>query len=1004
MVNLNKFRKDENYKPSYDSDGGGDYVNSTLPTITDPLNAEKFNYRWNKNDEWMIDIEKNFRSSRKNKDFSKLLSFLENPENFDKELNEIPFFLDYSGSSLQFAVNGYAGVIASEETNNIKVPLSTFIDFMDKDNDQYSLKSGGSYIHGIFDNYGSGGDDTFYRIGHDGTEPPQSVAVSKASIASTWSQIGFIFEDYLNAPATLGKGQVIEFTSTLHNEYIYIVSDGTFANYEVGYALWNGASLDTGSVSSGVARSAAKHNVVIECNNNGTLVKIDGVTYVNLTSTMERVDEIEFQSNNDTGTADFFDIFPISIYNLQYLTATAGNINYVYLDLDTYIFGISTTIPTGNKLVFYVILLETGVTGIVSDDITDFRKLLPYTQNAIFTRNIISSNGDYIIIESLNKHRIIYIFSVNGLNKWESTQQDYDHLILMNEIVLSESISITEDYIIIEGGVFDSSSLSYALEVSGDHFTLRNVQMIGDTTTANYIIRINNAGKSVIRNCTFKDGSNHHIYIQSATDVLITENTFIVTSGASSFDSYVRIDDFSTNTNLVCIIKDNTFDSDGPGRVSYYFDLFDYCELVIFENNTETNDNPYRACYIGNATTQVKWLNNHNIGFDGTNNGEQWDLDTPALSNPHLFSDESLYYKKGINIRESINGNRIIEIFAMDGLDLWESTQQDYDHLILMDTITLDETITITADHVTIEGGKLIVDDDSNKRLIIQSEYFTIRDVEFNLDGYSTGTSSASTSALEISATNGAYSIVIDNCKFIGDSSTNGTGIWITSSTAFTNIDSKIMNCHFNTIGKGIHISNAEFITFTNNSLISVGTAIYTTLSNINVTISNNSSSECGSFINSVATTTNPFFIIESNTIKRTSTSGTALTLLEHSNSVVQGNTIFNYTTGISLQFDCDNIVIANNVINNGNVGISFASGGGIHFTINGNTIINRTTGILINSNCEDNIISGNNIELCSVESITITGTSIANNLCVGNIARDGITGEDPVSTGNIVT
>ena len=49
-----------------------------------------------------------------------------------------------------------------------------------------------------------------------------------------------------------------------------------------------------------------------------------------------------------------------------------------------------------------------------------------------------------------------------------------------------------------------------------------------------------------------------------------------------------------------------------------------------------------------------------------------------------------------------------------------------------------------------------------------------------------------------------------------------------------------------------------------------------------------------------------------------------------------------------------------------------------------------------------DIVISNNNIFSCVTNSIYINGSG--NALCVGNMARDGITGGDPSSTGNIVT
>jgi parallel beta-helix repeat protein len=196
---------------------------------------------------------------------------------------------------------------------------------------------------------------------------------------------------------------------------------------------------------------------------------------------------------------------------------------------------------------------------------------------------------------------------------------------------------------------------------------------------------------------------------------------------------------------------------------------------------------------------------------------------------------------------------------------------------------------------------------------------------------------------------------------------------------------------YFNDIKK-LTVTNCIFNTVDNVFYVDDGTSC------TEITLTKNKLEECLNFI--ILADLMTYSIISDNIITRSTTSGTAILISVGIDfSVISNNIIKDYTTGIQFVGSSNN-TISDNVFEDGTNSMTFASSP--YNAVNGNTISNYSTGIVVNSGSVDMTINGNNIYNSSTESITIN--TVSNVLCVGNMARDGITGAAAASTGNITS
>jgi len=793
-----EFVKTINYAPSRDSDGGGDYVNSTLPTVIDPMNADKLNSRWNANNEMLENIQYNIRNIRKNLNYSKKLSFIQDPTLYNiPDLDQRPFFIDYQ-SGYDVAINGWGAAIISEDSKDIRLPLCSFIDFHEKGNSKFSIKSGSSDINEIQNDYETGGTKSWYRIGHSGAEVTKvPIIVNNTSMSSEWTCMVFQFYDYGNAENTAGKYQFIEFSSTVNGEYVRFKIDGTQTNYTIDYSLWNGASLVTvNDLDTSIPRSVGLHRIKFDCINTNTYLELDGGLVLNTTNLIQTIDEVEFGSNNDTGSADYWDIYELLLFNRKFFTLTSGSM--VYLDpADNWECKLFSGLPKlSNKFNLYFCYIGDGDTG------------LDEKRNLMDLRDFYNVPDTFIHCSRLRSE--------------------------------------------------------FGLEVSNGYIRL------GDDTEIDGEVTI--------------DGFQNHLSVNGT-------------------DARIRL----------------------------------------------------------GISNQVQ-----SVVLTGSN----------GLWNSRASVDFEITY--------NTTGYRIIKIYTVDGLNWWEDNQQNYDIVKIMNSIILDESITITSDYVKIKNGKITISNTIPARFVLQGEHITLDNIHYDLTTVTSGDELAA-AAVEIDIDNGCRNFNIHNCKFIGDAIGAGSGIYVSSTTPVItrgNIDS----CYFKTIGNGITIQNIHVLNISNNKFNDVtnpsaqGKAIHiigTAIQRVNIMFNDISTNYEGITCDASVHVDYCKFIGNYFHKEGTQNQQWALHLDRGSYCNIANNITRGFSTAMYLEA-CTECSITNN------------------------NIENPTTGILLDANCTHNNVNSNNV-IGASSNLAIDCNNADNTINV-NSCPNGITFGGASNVGNVVT
>ena len=164
------------FKPEYDSDGGGDYVDGV-----DDLQAAKFNHRWNGENEILQDLQNYVEI------LHSILKTTHGIGYFYEDLNspfvnilELPFEIKTQSGTLEYFIfgNASAALLDSKE-GLICLPLTVFHDLIKKGDEQFSIVSGNTNLFEIQNDYPTFGKK-WYRLGHDGAEGiPATVTVRK---------------------------------------------------------------------------------------------------------------------------------------------------------------------------------------------------------------------------------------------------------------------------------------------------------------------------------------------------------------------------------------------------------------------------------------------------------------------------------------------------------------------------------------------------------------------------------------------------------------------------------------------------------------------------------------------------------------------------------------------------------------------------------------------------------------------------------------------------------
>lgn len=375
-LDLAEFFKKRDVTPAYDSSGGGDYVNGV-----DTLINSKFNWRWNNRDEINIDLEKHLRINQglvNNKAISYFYEQLAN--DFVTPLTEYPFqYIFDSNNQMDIIIKGTHSTLGLNTYLKSMFPTGNFIDFIREGEEEFSISVGSTNLFEVQTNYPTT-EDRWYRLGHDGAEPATGELVTvkhDVSPRAEWAVVEVIFEDYQNNPS--GEKQNIRITSTEHNEYVELHLDPDQSNYRYSYALWDGGSLQTSlDQDTGVARSTAVHRLQIVCYKSSVDIYVDNnkTTISGAGEYMQYVDDIEFESENNLGSADYFDIKRFNVYESKMFTLVADTTYYLYVDQADGVIKSTSSLSTAlYNVLLYRVVVPSGATSIIADYVTDLRNL-----------------------------------------------------------------------------------------------------------------------------------------------------------------------------------------------------------------------------------------------------------------------------------------------------------------------------------------------------------------------------------------------------------------------------------------------------------------------------------------------------------------------------------------------------------------------------------------------------------------------------------------------------
>jgi len=379
-IDIKKVFKKYDFKPEYDSDGGGNYVDGV-----DDLQAAKFNHRWNGENEILQDLQDNNEMLHSLIKTSRSIAYLH-----EDQLSSfvwdgyLPFEIQSVNDNLEFFIWGTPSVLLMPNDDKLILPTTAFYDFIRKGDEQFAVVVGNTNLFEIQNDYPTSGKK-WYRLGHDGAEgSPAAVTVRHVlSTATEWGNGDVKFYDHMNNPS--GGTQVIRFDSVGRNgEYVELIIDNDYPNYRYSAALWDGGALQTYiNQDTGKARSIGEHRVYLYGYKAQTQLVVDGTnSMIKVGETIQYIDEIEFTSNNATGSADYFDILRFNVYFNVYLTAIVDNFNYIYIDKsDGYSIKRRLDNNVSDGVILYILNVPSGATGILPTYTADVRDLSKFIEN-----------------------------------------------------------------------------------------------------------------------------------------------------------------------------------------------------------------------------------------------------------------------------------------------------------------------------------------------------------------------------------------------------------------------------------------------------------------------------------------------------------------------------------------------------------------------------------------------------------------------------------------------
>jgi len=388
--NIKKIFKKYAFKPEYDSDGGSDYVDGV-----DDLQAAKFNHRWNGEDEIMQDLQNYIEVLHSILKTTHTIGyFYEDPDSpFCKE-TEAPFQIVTRAGELEYMIFGNASAAFTiSEDDEVLLPLTAFHDLIRKGDEQFAIVVGNTNLFEIQNDYPTS-SKKWYRLGHDGAEGSPAAVTVRHIITQTagnmWFNGDVKFHDYMNNPT--GGTQVIRFDSIGKNgEFFELILDNAYTNYHMSYAVWNGSSLDTVTDSdTAIARSIGEHQLSLYCYKAYTRVDIDGsLAMYEAAKTIQFIDELEFTSNNATGSADYFDILRFNMYINYYTTPATDQTDHIFIarmagSAYCWLDRSYTASNMSAGIGLYAIRVPSGATEIEDEYIADLRNLQNFWQNPRF--------------------------------------------------------------------------------------------------------------------------------------------------------------------------------------------------------------------------------------------------------------------------------------------------------------------------------------------------------------------------------------------------------------------------------------------------------------------------------------------------------------------------------------------------------------------------------------------------------------------------------------------
>lgn len=386
MFNLDRFFRKKKLNPAVDSDGGGDYVDST-----DVVYAAWLNLRWNAIHDYFKDLQNLLRVMEGGQTQARTLAKFYPPES-NNQLNqsgEIPFRYRLESGTLNFSIVGEADTILLQHPAHLEMPSSLFVDLIDEDNLQFSIASGNTNLFEIQNDYPTG-IDAWYRLGHDGAETTPAVVIVEYDIGTAQDYVSaeIEFEDYQNNPSS--KPQRIGIKDNTKTVYIEILLESGTTNYRLNIVLDDGVSGTNSylNVDTGVARSTDIHKLqIIGLETGENEIYLDG-SLVWSSSSAEYLTNIEllyFQSDNDSGSQDYFDVRRFNLYKNYTFTPSANTRVYIYIDLSDYQIKSTTTRATAiANFMLYTLVIPAGSTALSTQFVTDHRTLNEFRENAMF--------------------------------------------------------------------------------------------------------------------------------------------------------------------------------------------------------------------------------------------------------------------------------------------------------------------------------------------------------------------------------------------------------------------------------------------------------------------------------------------------------------------------------------------------------------------------------------------------------------------------------------------